>query len=438
MAGRYLPLLIGDAAPPLRSPSAATLRRRNAAKKRRPAKKAKRKAAKRKAKKRPAAKRRATARRTPLRGGKRGKRGGTVKPTGKYEHLRARSPSSFVKSSFKTIPWAFTSAADQKMVKKILGLRTIPKGTKVITGRFKPGAKKDRVPGVRVKYLANGIQSVLVPIKGGKAPKSPPGTKRKAKRTVRKIAKRARKNPLRLNHHTTKPGRGKYAKVCMKIYGPIHEGKRKNRWHSAETRRRQLKAAVSMYGVDRIHSEMLKMRDEAKRHGLTREAKAIQSDIAWMAKTYGTGKGARRSNPGRLAILANPLPKAIEECAKAMRGEKRRRFLAYYASLKPGDQQRMVKGLQLYKKRHGVPCSDFELKKVKGTRVKVEVGVGRAEAIEYHANKGYTGSSKKGTPYRHEFENGQHVVSDENGRKLEVVDRKGAKRKTVTTDWIYN
>ena len=164
---------------------------------------------------------------------------------------------------------------------------------------------------------------------------------------------------------------------------------------------------------------------------------------SWATKTAAEAARKRvkstRTNPGRLAILANPVPKAVADSAAKMRGEKRRRFLAYYASLKPGDQKRLVTGLQLYRKRHRTPCTDFELKKIKGTRIKIEVGVGKAQAIEYHANgKAYKGSSKRGVPFRHEFENGQHVVSDERGRKLEIVDRKGAKRKTVTTDWIYN
>jgi hypothetical protein len=424
MAKRFVPLLIGEGAPPLRAPSVRSLRT-NA--KRRPKKKAAKKS-KRKARKRPKAK-------TPLRGGRRGKRGGTVKAAGKFEHLRVRSPSSFKKTpSLKTIPWMFNSAADRAFVKKKLGLRVIPKGTKTISGSFKPGARKDRVPGKRVKYLGNGIQTVLIPIKGGKKPKSPRGTKRKTRKAVKRIVKRARKNPLRLNHHTTKPGRGKYAKICVKIYGPI-KSQASTLKNPAPKRRPDLEAWVAKDGWDTVYRSMQDYKVRAIESGNRAVANATASDLKWLSKHR---KKLTRKNPGRLAILANPLPKAVEECARALRGEKRKRFLSYYSSLKPADRKRLAKGLQLYKKRHKVPCTDFELKKVKGTRVKVEVGVGRAAAIEYHANKGYKGSSKKGDPYRHEFENGQHVVSDENGRKLEVVDRKGAKRKTVTTDWIYH
>lgn len=320
MAKRFLPLLIGDEAPPLRPPAESSLRRR--ASKRNPPK--------------------SNPPKTPLRGGKRGKRGGTVKPTGKFEHLRVRAPQAFTKGSLKTVPWIFVDARERAFVQKKLGLRAIPSGTKVITGHLKDTVTRDRVPGAKVKWLASGVQSVLVPIRGGKTPKSPPGT--------RKLPKR--------------------------------------------------------------------------------KAQAVKARAA---------RPARR-NPGRLAILANPqsLPREVTACAAAMRGPKRARFLAFAKKLSAHDQARLAKGLALYRKRHKAHCTDFELKKVPGTHTKIEVGVGRAQAIEYHANKGYEKSSKRGTPWRHRFENGQHVVSDENGRHLEVVDRRGAKRKTITTDFIRN
>lgn len=456
---------------------------------------------------------------TPLRGGRRGKRGGTVKSADRFEHLRVRSPSAFKKMpSLKTIPWMFNSEADRAYVKKLLGLRTIPKGTKTISGSFKPGAKKHRVPGTRVKYLGTGIQSVLIPIRGGKKSKSPRGTKRKAKKTAREIVKRARrKNPQMMTPfgrlpknaliqhstgrwgfvgsvsgvlaYTTKDGKTpteKQLKDAQQV-GPRIAGLKSRSWATKAA------AMAALKKVERSRTNPLRLNVAIPRRAnpgrlailanpLTKnELHALLSDADGFRKTYrremerGTAqskdrariatakaeilehwayflqtvpKGARRqsveqlrtrANPGRLAILANPhLPKAVEDCAKRLRGEKRKRFLSYYASLKPADQRRLVKGLELYRRRHKVACSSFELKKVQGTRVKVEVGVGRAEAIEYHTNKGYKGSSNKGTPFRHEFENGQHVVSDENGRRLEVVDCKGAKRKTVTTDWIYN
>ncbi|MDP3910555.1 MAG: hypothetical protein Q8Q14_09180 [Gemmatimonadales bacterium] len=276
---------------------------------------------------------------TPLRGGKRGKRGGTVKPTGKFEHLRVRSPRAFVKNSLKTVPWIFVDARERAFVQKKLGLRAIPSGTKVVTGHLKDSVTRDRVPGTKVKWLASGVQTVLVPITGRKTPKSPPGTRTLPKRAARKVAARA-----------------------------------------------------------------------------------------------------RRKNPGRLAILANPggVPAVVAEAAKAMGGARGERFLRYYASLKPPDRQRLVKALKLFKKRHGVPCVEFELRKESGPRPVMAVGVGKALAVEYHANKGYRGSSKRGTPFRHTFQNGQELVTDENGRQLHVADRRGAARKTITTDWIYH
>lgn len=131
---------------------------------------------------------------------------------GRAEHLRVRSPSSFKKSTFKTIPWTWANAQDRAFVQKKLGMRTIPKGTKVVEGAFKPGAKKDRIPGKRVRYLGRGIQAVLVPIKGGKTPKSPAGTPRKSKPTVKRIVRRARGNPAgtttrgaAFEHHHVRP-----------------------------------------------------------------------------------------------------------------------------------------------------------------------------------------------------------------------------------------
>jgi hypothetical protein len=157
----------------------------------------KRKVRKKAAKKRPAKAKRAAA--TPLKGGKRGKRGGTVKPTGKFEHLRVRPPAHFVKGKLRTVPWSFITNVDERaFVMKKLGLRKIPPGSKVVTGRIKATVKVGRVKGKRVKHLASGVQSLLVPIKGGKVPKSPRGTPRLTKKKARKVAKRARKNPGRL------------------------------------------------------------------------------------------------------------------------------------------------------------------------------------------------------------------------------------------------
>jgi hypothetical protein len=132
---------------------------------------------------------------------KRGKRGGWISKKGEYEHKRIRPPGHFDESSFRTVPFSFISNKDEQAFvrKQLKGKRITPK-TKVITGRFLEGVTRGRVKGQRVKHLGTGVQAVLFPL---------PKKKRKAP---------AKKKATRKNHHTTKPGRVKYADI--KIYGP--------------------------------------------------------------------------------------------------------------------------------------------------------------------------------------------------------------------------
>jgi hypothetical protein len=83
------------------------------------------------------------------------------------------------------------------------GLGILPKGTEIRVAKFKANAKGDRPKGVRVKYLASGIQSILVPKPASKVAKRKAPAKRKA--TTTKAARRPaktrgvrRSNPGRL------------------------------------------------------------------------------------------------------------------------------------------------------------------------------------------------------------------------------------------------
>lgn len=139
---------------------------------------------------------------------RRGPRGGIVKPKGRFEHLRVRPPEHFEKTpSLKTIPWGFVAPeAERRFVLRKLGLRSLPPGTKAVTGRIKGTVTTGRVPGVRVKYLAQGVQGILIPIRGGKRPARPRGTPVPKRATARKVVARAARPNARRRGVRCNPG----------------------------------------------------------------------------------------------------------------------------------------------------------------------------------------------------------------------------------------
>lgn len=288
---------------------------------------------------------------------KRGKRGGWVAKSGqgKFEHLRVRPPGHFAKMpSLKTVPWAFISdARERAFVLKTLGLKAAPAGAKAITGHIKSTVTAGRVAGTKVKWLATGVQALLV---------------------------------------------------------PISQGKRMARLRS------RAKALAGLTDA-KLKLERAKIRSVIAK---TREARTV------------------RGNPGRLIIL-NPADPAdpIAKTAKAMLPAARATLERVVHGASSAEIAALRKSLVTYKNFHGVwPPSIEKHGNVPGKQTRFLVGLGKADHVGYRVNKKYPGSNKEGAPFRHHFSSGQELVTNEEGKGLTVLDRRGARRGTVTTDWI--
>lgn len=395
------------------------------------AKKAKKKVAKKKAKKK-------NAKRTPLKGGTRGKRGGTKKAAGKFEHLRARSPSSFQKGSLKTIPWMFAHIDDRTKVRKLLGLRSVPSGTKVVSGKFKTSSTTLRVPGKRVKYLANGIQSVLIPIKGGKKAKSPAGTKRKTKKAAKKIVRRA----TRKNAAPKRASRSKYAKIVVKVYGPTKAGGIRKNPQGAAERRKHLKSEVERFGPNKVYDAIARLQRDLAASGMTGAARLVQLDLNWLASTYQLGPTGTvdrmpysRRNP---ATKAPKLPKAILSTLKAATPAERKKLTKVLATFTAAELKEAAAAAAISKKFHGRwPRELVPVGTVGGRQKRIRAGLGKADHVGYHTNsKKHRGSTKDGTPWRHKFENGQELMATADGKRLAIVNSPKRKRGTKIKKWI--
>jgi len=277
----------------------------------------------------------------------RGKRGGWVAKSGKgkFEHKRIRPPAHFVKGSLKTVPWAFiTEPKERAFVLKKIGMTALPAGAKVITGHIKSTVKAGRVKGVRVKYLASGVQAVLLPLGSRSNPR-------------RSMAGSRRSRPRR----------------ASRLPSPRHPS-----------------------------------------------------------------RPVPRKNPGRLIIL-NPADPSdpIAQTAKAMTPANRALLERVVHAASSAEITALRRALVTYRNFHGVwPPSIEKQGAVPGKQSRFFVGLGKADHVGYRINKEYPGSNKNGTPFRHHFSSGQDLVTNEEGKGLAVLDRRGARRGTAVTDWI--
>ena len=93
----------------------------------------------------------------------------------RYIHKSIRPEAQF--QEFRYAPANHMDPDDLRAALKKAKLRTLPKGARILAGKFKPSVTRGRPRGKKVKYLAWGIKSILIPKKGRRAnPKPPPKT----------------------------------------------------------------------------------------------------------------------------------------------------------------------------------------------------------------------------------------------------------------------
>lgn len=131
---------------------------------------------------------------------------------------------------------------------------------------------------------------------------------------------------------------------------------------------------------------------------------------------------ARRKNPGRLMVM-NPLPPHIEK---------------FRNGLSPAERPQFDQALRRYIKFHGgaYPTKITKVGQQPGKHRQFLVGMGRAVDVGYSANKGYKGSNKRGTPWRHEFRANAQMATTPNGKQILVLNKPGARSGFKVTDWV--
>jgi len=136
---------------------------------------------------------------------------------------------------------------------------------------------------------------------------------------------------------------------------------------------------------------------------------------------------SRRANPA-LAIL-NPLPAHLEEFARTQR-------------LTADERREFNEAIARYCEFHDVEADDVSIEpwgEVEGDGTRFLVGLGKAEDVSYSVNtKGkFTGSNKKGIPFRHKIEARDTVLaSTPDGEMTIILNKPGAAKRMVVRDWL--
>jgi hypothetical protein len=225
----------------------------------------------------------------------------------------------------------------------------------------------------------------------------------------------------------------------------------------AATRRKALAKSAKAIGYTRTGDKMVSTAWHMNIAGrelvevtkmIERMSKALLADSKWLAreaKSASRKGGKVRKNPGRLVILnpsrahkATPAKgndqRVLEDAASKMKGSKRTAFIKLVNESTTNERKLLAQALRRYHSLHGTYPTQIKKTDVKmpGKGKRFMVGIGKADHVGYHANKGYKGTKKSGTPWRHHFENNQELVTDEAGKSLAVIG-KGTK----VTDFIH-